>query len=304
LAAVDEGFRLKGRGLTEMPPKPGVHPRPDCFIHAMPAHVRELDVAGLKWVSGYPPNVAKGLPYITGLLVLNDAETGIPIAVMDCAWITAMRTGASVGVAAKYLARRDTRVAGVIGCGVQARTSLMALVEALPALRAVQCHDLYPAATERFITDMSARFGQLEFRACPTPAAMIDGADVVVSAIPIVTQPQPPLVAGQLRAGGLAVSLDYDSAWTSAAMRECDKFCSDDVAQLLGTKAHGVYFAGIPDTIYADLGELAAGAKPGRENDRERVFAMNMGIAVDDLVTARLVYQRARANGVGAQLPL
>jgi ornithine cyclodeaminase/alanine dehydrogenase-like protein (mu-crystallin family) len=304
LAAVDEGFRLKGRGLTEMPPKPGIHPRPDCFIHAMPAYVRELEVAGLKWVSGYPANVPQGLPYISGLLVLNDPATGIPIAVMDCAWITAMRTGASTGIAAKYLARRDSQVAGFIGCGVQARTSLLALVETLPALRTIQCYDLFPQATARFIGEMRARFGSLEFHNCPTPAAMIQGADVVVSAIPIVTKPAPPLDAGQLAVGGLAVSLDYDSAWTSAAMRACDKFCADDIPQLLGTKEHGVYFSGIPQTIHADLGDLAAGRKPGRQNDRERIFAMNMGIAVDDMVTARVLYQRALATGRGVRLPL
>ena len=109
LDAVDGGFAAKGRGQTEMPPKPGIHTRPDCFIHAMPAYVQEPEVAGLKWVSGYPPNPAKGLPYITGLLVLNDPETGVPLAVMDCAWITAMRTGASAGISAKYLARRGQR---------------------------------------------------------------------------------------------------------------------------------------------------------------------------------------------------
>ena len=98
----------------------------------MPASVREPEVAGLKWVSGYPSNPAKGLPYITGLLVLNDPETGVPLAVMDCAWITAMRTGASAGISAKYLARTDSEVAAVVGCGVQARPSLAALVETLP----------------------------------------------------------------------------------------------------------------------------------------------------------------------------
>ena len=149
LRAVDDGFAAKGRGLTEMPPKPGIHTRPDCFIHAMPAYVREPEVAGLKWVSGYPPNPAKGLPYITGLLVLNDPETGVPLAVMDCAWITAMRTGASAGISAKYLARTDSEVAAVVGCGVQARPSLAALVETLPALAAVRCYDVLPEAAPR-----------------------------------------------------------------------------------------------------------------------------------------------------------
>ena len=103
--ALDEMFKEKGRGKVEMPPKPGIHTQPDAFIHAMPAYIPSLQAAGVKWVSGYPANQAKGLPYITGLLILNDPETGVPLAVMDCTWITAKRTGAATAIAAKYLAR-------------------------------------------------------------------------------------------------------------------------------------------------------------------------------------------------------
>jgi len=304
LRAVDGGFAAKGRGLTEMPPKPGIHTRPDCFIHAMPAYVQEPEVAGLKWVSGYPPNPAKGLPYITGLLVLNDPETGVPLAVMDCAWITAMRTGASAGVSAKYLARADSEVAAIVGCGVQARPSLAALVETLPALAAVRCYDLVPAATDAFIAEMSAAFPALRFTVCDGAAAAVRDADVAVTAIPIVTEPAPELDVDDLREGALAVSLDYDSAWTSAAMRGCDKFCADDVPQLLATRDHGAYFGGIPGDIHADLGELAAGLKPGREHAAERIFSMNMGIAVDDMVTAKALYDLALRRGSGTRLPL
>jgi ornithine cyclodeaminase/alanine dehydrogenase-like protein (mu-crystallin family) len=304
LRAVDDGFAAKGRGLTEMPPKPGIHARPDCFIHAMPAYVREPEVAGLKWVGGYPPNPAKGLPYITGLLVLNDPETGVPLAVMDCAWITAMRTGASAGISAKYLARPDGKVAAIVGCGVQARPSLAALVETLPALADVRCYDLLPEAVASFIAEMGAAFPALRFTACLGAAEAVQEADVAVTAIPIVTEPAPELDAGDLREGALAVSLDYDSAWTSAAMRGCDKFCADDVPQLLATRDHGVYFGGIPEEIHADLGELAAGLKPGRENAGERIFSMNMGIAVDDMVTAKALYELAKERGAGTRLPL
>ena len=304
LEALDRGFAAKGRGHTEMPPKPGIHTRPDCFIHAMPAYVEELEVAGLKWVSGYPPNSAKGLPYISGLLVLNDCETGIPLAVMDCAWITAMRTGASAGIAARYLARAGSDTAAMIGCGVQARTSLRALVEELPALAEVRCYDLFPEATQRFVADMAALLPGLRFTTCASATEAVRPADVVVTAIPIVVDPRPDLEAGMLKAGGLAVALDYDSAWSGAAMRECERFCADDSAQLLATKAHGVYFAGIPAAISADLGELAAGLKPGRESASERIFSMNMGIAVDDMVTAQVLYERALERGAGVRLPL
>jgi ornithine cyclodeaminase/alanine dehydrogenase len=304
LEAVDNGFRLKGLKKTEMPPKPGVHPRDNCFIHAMPAYVKEVEAAGMKWVSGYPSNPAKKLPYISGLIILNDTDTGLPIAVMDCAWVTAMRTGASAGISAKYLARKDSRVAGFLGCGVQARTSLMALVETLPALAEIRCNDLFPEATRRFMDEMGKAFPKLEFIECRKPSDIMADADVVVTAIPIVTKPEPTLDAGMLKTGGLAVSLDYDSAWTSAAMKECAKFCSDDIGQLLSTKEHGVYFGGIPKKIHADLGELAAGKKKGRTNDREKIFSMNMGIAIDDMVTAKVLYARAVEKRAGVRLPL
>jgi ornithine cyclodeaminase/alanine dehydrogenase-like protein (mu-crystallin family) len=263
-----------------------------------------VEAAGVKWVSGYPSNIAKKLPYISGLLILNDPATGIPIAVMDCAWVTAMRTGASVGISAKYLARKGSNVAGILGCGVQARTSVMALVETLPELREIRCYDLFPASTQRFIADLSAMFPKLKFVTCQTPAEMMKNVDVAVTAIPIVVKPEPPLDKGLLKDGGLIVSLDYDSAWTSAAMNECAKFCSDDIGQLLSTKEHGTYFGGIPKTIYADLGELACGKKRGRQNDQEKIFSMNMGIAVDDMVTAKVLYQRAMEKKAGVRLPL
>ena len=304
IEVVDEGFRLKELGRTEMPPKLGVHTRPHAFIHAMPAYVKEMEVAGLKWVSGYPSNTEKGLPYITGLLILNAPETGIPISVMDCSWITAMRTGASAGISAKYLARKESRVVGILGCGVQARTSLWALVEIFPGLSKVQCYDLFPEASNRFIVEMGHMFPALQLECSKNPDEMMEGADVVVTAIPIVTEPKPPLRAGMLKKGGLAISLDYDSAWTGPAMKECEKFVSDDVNQLLSTKEEGIHFGNIPENIYADLGDLAVGFKPGRENSMERIFSMNMGIAVDDMVTAKLVYERAREKGAGARLPL
>ena len=98
--AVENMFREKGEGRVEMPPKPGIHTQPDAFIHAMPAYIPSLGAAGVKWISGYPGNQAKGLPYITGLLILNDPETGVPTAIMDATWLTAQRTGAATAVAA------------------------------------------------------------------------------------------------------------------------------------------------------------------------------------------------------------
>jgi len=93
----------------------------------MPAFIPAMNAAGVKWVSGYPGNQQKGLPYINGLLILNDPETGLPLSVMDCAWITAMRTAAASAVSAKYLARPESSTIGILACGVQGHTNLEAI---------------------------------------------------------------------------------------------------------------------------------------------------------------------------------
>ena len=141
---LEEAFREKGQGRVEMPPKPGIHPgHGDNFIHAMPAYIPAMNSAGIKWVAGFPENYRRGLPYITGLLILNDVETGLPLAVMDCVWITAMRTAAATALSAKYLARPESAVAGILGCGVQGRTNVEALNVLFP-LEKVMAYDVDP----------------------------------------------------------------------------------------------------------------------------------------------------------------
>src|ERR1035437_6580108 len=152
--ALEDMFREKGAGRVEMPPKPGIHTRPDAFIHAMPAHIPSLGAAGLKWISGYPGNQAKGLPYITGLLILNDPETGIPLAIMDATWIPAQRTGAATALAAKYLARPASATVGIVACGVQGRSNLEALA-CVFTLGKVKAYDLHPEIAERYAREMS-----------------------------------------------------------------------------------------------------------------------------------------------------
>ncbi|MBT4613114.1 MAG: ornithine cyclodeaminase family protein, partial [Gemmatimonadetes bacterium] len=153
--AVENMFREKGEGRVEMPPKPGIHTQPDAFIHAMPAYIPSLGAAGVKWISGYPGNQAKGLPYITGLLILNDPETGVPTAIMDATWLTAQRTGAATAVAARHLARPNSSTAGIIACGVQGRSNLEALA-CVFSLEKVWAYDRNREVAETFATDMSA----------------------------------------------------------------------------------------------------------------------------------------------------
>ena len=301
IEALEGAFREKGEGRTEMPPKPGIHPGGgDNFIHAMPAFIPGLNAAGIKWVSGFTENYKRGLPYITGLLILNDPETGLPLSVMDCVWITAMRTGAATALSARYLARPESSVVGVLGCGVQGRTNLEALNVLFPLNRVV-AYDIDEEALLRYAEDIKSRF-DLEVVPVKTPREAVTGCDMVVTAGPILKKPHQTIEAGWFQEGAFASLVDFDSYWHPDAMAEASKFCTDDIEQLRYYREAG-YFQGIP-SLHADLGELVTGKKPGRERPEERTMTANLGLALDDMAVAPLLYKKAKEKGIGTWLPL
>ena len=297
---LEAAFKEKGQGRVEMPPKPGIHTRPDAFIHAMPAFIPALKSAGIKWVSGYPENQQRGLPYITGLLILNDAETGLPYAVMDCTWITAYRTGAATALSAKYLARKNSQVIGILACGVQGRTNLLALAALFP-LKRVVAYDVVPQVQRKYVEDMSAALG-IEVVGVDEPRQAVVESDLVVTSGPILKHPTPTIEWDWLKPGAFASAVDFDSYWKPGALAQFDKLATDDHAQFKYYRTVG-YFQTTPDP-YADLGELVVGLKPGREKDSERTMAMNLGLAMDDMAVAPEIYRRAKERGIGAWLPL
>ncbi|MGQ9832675.1 MAG: ornithine cyclodeaminase family protein [Candidatus Villigracilaceae bacterium] len=297
---LEKAFVEKGRGSVEMPPKPGIHTMPDAFIHAMPAYIPAMRSAGIKWVGGYPENHKRGLPYITGLLILNDVETGIPYAVMDCTWITAKRTGAASALSAKYLARPQSEVVGILACGVQGRTNLEALACLFPIKR-VYAYDILPEAQEKYIAEMQAKF-DFEIIGVKEPKQAVVESDLVVTSGPIRKHPTPTIEKDWLRPGVFGSAVDFDSYWTGAALSTMDRIATDDHAQFQYYRSVG-YFQQTPDP-YADLGELAAGLKPGRQSDDERTLAINLGLAMDDMAVAPEIYRQAKAKGLGTWLPL
>jgi ornithine cyclodeaminase/alanine dehydrogenase-like protein (mu-crystallin family) len=298
--ALEAMFKEKGAGRTEMPPKPGIHTRPDAFIHAMPAYVPSLQSAGMKWVSGYPDNQKRGLPYITGLLLLNDPETGIPIAIMDCTWITAKRTGAATAVAAKYLARPESTTVGIVACGVQGRSNLEAL-SCLFKIKKVKAYDLYPEIAGRYATEMGQALN-LDIEPVKRLAEAVKGLGLVVTSGPILKHPKPLIEPGWLADGAFASPVDFDSYWKGEALRQINKLATDDLLQMRYYRQEG-YFKETPEP-YADLGEIVAGLKPGRESPEERTMSMNLGLALDDMATAIKIYNLAKTKGIGVELPL
>ncbi len=297
---LEQAFKQKGQGKVEMPPKPGIHTMPDAFIHAMPAYIPSLKSAGIKWVSGYPANQSRGLPYISGLLILNDPETGIPYSVMDCTWITAYRTGAATALAAKYLARPESQTVAIIACGVQGRTNLEALACLFP-IKKVLAFDVLPDQLTRFVSEMGKKLG-VEVVGVIDPKAAASQADIVVTSGPILKRPLPTIDKDWLRPGTFASAVDFDSYFTAAAMAQMDRISTDDHAQFQYYKSVG-YFQQTPDP-YADLGEIVTHQKPGREDPNHRILAINLGLALDDMAVAPTIYKIAKLKGLGTTLPL
>jgi ornithine cyclodeaminase/alanine dehydrogenase-like protein (mu-crystallin family) len=293
-------FGEKGHGKVEMPPKPGIHTMPDAFIHAMPAFIPAMQSAGIKWVSGYPANQQRRLPYISGLLILNDIDTGIPYAVMDCTWITAYRTGAATALAARYLARPESSTVGILACGVQGRTNLEALKVLFP-IELAYAYDINPQAQRRYVDEMSARL-KIEIIGVTNPYQAVFESDLVVTSGPILKHPNPPIQKDWLQPGAFGSAVDFDSYWSPAALSQVDRVATDDHDQFHYYKSIG-YFQSTPDP-YADLGEIITGKKPGRESPYERTLAINLGLAMDDMAVAPEIYKRARIMGIGTWLDL
>ena len=298
--AVQEALRQKYLGRIEMPPKPGIHTAPDAFIHAMPAFIPELGAAGIKWVGGYPENYKKGLPYITGLLVLNDVETGVPLSIMDCTWITAVRTGAATAVAAKYLASDDSKSLAIIGCGVEGRSNLLALNAFFPSIRDVRAYDISAENAERYSREMESKGIRVKIASSPREA--IEGADIIVTAGPILKDPKPTIEASWLSEGCFVCTLDFNSYVTAGAFRSADRLFTDDLEQFRYYKGIG-YFKETPMPL-GDLGDLMAGRIPGRERRNQIIMCVNLGLAIEDMATAIKIYTKAVEKGIGKRLQL
>jgi alanine dehydrogenase len=287
LDLVEDTYRSVGAGRVELPPKPGIHPRKDSFIHAMPAYLRDEDVASLKWVAGYPGNKDAGLPYISGLIVLNDAGTGLPLAVMDGAEITAARTAAASGVCIRRWAPHGWSEAAILGCGEQGRHHARVLGTLNPAAR-IHAFDPHPE-----------RIAQLEGQVepAPTPEDAVSGSEVVVTAGPIVEEPESPLEPDWLAERWLGLPIDFDFYFSAEAVSAADLFLVDDVDQFEYYRTLG-HFQGWPRP------DGSVGEALGRPGSPDRVLCCNLGVGALDAAFAARVLATARERGVGTELPL
>jgi ornithine cyclodeaminase/alanine dehydrogenase len=219
---------------------------------------------------------------------------------MDATWITAKRTGAATAIAAKYLARKESSSVGILACGVQGRNNLEALA-CLFRINKVKAFDIFPEIAKRYAKEMKD-IVKTEIEVVNNPKDAVAGLDMVVTSGPILKHPEPVIEAGWLAEGSFASPVDFDSYWKGEALKQADKIATDDKAQMEYYRTVG-YFKETPRP-YADLGEIVAGKKPGREKAEERTISINLGIALDDMATAILIYKKAVELGIGKNLPL
>lgn len=297
----EETLRQHGSGGTQMPPKIDLAPGNDAFLHAMPALVTATGACGIKWVAGYPQNKAKSLPYIHGTIVINDMETGRPLGILDAAHITAVRTAACTAVTAKYLADPNSEVMTIIGCGVQGRANIEALLTVFPGTERMLAYDVDTDQQARFADEVMTTF-DLASIIPPEPREACEGAHVIVSSVPIVKHPEPFIEPDWLQTGTLCVPLDFDAAFTPGSFERADLFVTDDLAQFARYRAKG-HFAGCPEPS-AELGAIVAGKGPARPDGTPIVMAANLGLGVLDVALGALLLKRAAQQKAGTELPL
>jgi len=272
---------------VQNPPKPAVRPREDAFINAMPAYLGGSDRVGIKWVAGYEQNRAKGLPYIYGVFVLTDAETGRPLALIDGGWITEMRTAGVSGVVMRHVPDQPERLA-IVGAGVQGRRHLELLLEQRPGIERVRVFDAVPEASRALL----ALAGDRERVVASDAREALEAADLVVTVVTVPLEPR--LDAANTHADAVLLPVDYDDALGAEAANAATLYVVDEPGQYASVADRHWHGFREPD---GELAQVVTGELEVPTSGR-RVF-LDMGIAMDDVALGALCYERALERGIG-----
>jgi alanine dehydrogenase len=288
------------RVTTQVPAHAGI-------VLGMPAFLAKTDALGTKIVTVYKNNPAKNLPTIMAVVVINDPETGKVDAIMDGGYLTAVRTAAASAVGTKYLARKDARTLGILGSGVQGASHLWAMKEVMPALERIVAYSPTRARLEAFAADMLQRHGTTVEMAT-NEEEVCRASDVLV----LATTAQQPIVRREwLRPGAHVNAVGSHSP----PARELDSDTVADARVVVDSRDANLTECGdllIPmkegridkEHFCDEIGEVAAGTKPGRASNAQITIYKSVGIAVEDVATAALVYKRALERGVGTRVEL
>ena len=304
--AVERAFRLHAAGATIAPGVLGAHVERGGFHVKTAGLLDGRAIFAAKVNANFPGNPGRhGLPTIQGVIALFDAERGTPLAVMDSAGITSLRTAAASAVAAKHLARPDASVATICGCGEQGRSQLRALREVRP-LRRILAYDADAGTAERYAAEMSRELG-IEVTAVRELSAATRGSHVVVTC---TTARRWILGRGDVAPGAFVAAVGADnpekqeiepalmasSAVVVDVLEQCER---------IGDLHHAIAAGAMTrDDVAAELADVVCGRKPGRRGEDEVVVFDSTGTALEDVAVAWLAYERALAGGVGIPLDL
>ena len=279
-------------------------------INALTAYVGgDVDVCGVKWVASFPQNKYRyDLPRASAIIILNDSTSGIPLAVIDGTYISAMRTGAVAGVGAKYLSKTNARSLCLIGCGVQARTQLLAVTTAIKTIREVKCFDIDEGSMNYFVEQVAQIDELSETRVIANSSVReaVTGSDIVITA----TIADEPIVNNDmLDKGSLVIHIGSYQEEDEDVIYNSDKVIVDDWNSVLHRRTPilaRMYMEKkiSEEDIYGDLGEIVAGKKSGRENDSEQIFFLPIGMGSEDVIAAYRVYEIAIQEQLGRRLSL
>lgn len=290
IQAVEKVLGDYAKGIARMPHKIYLDTESGDF-RAMPAYLP--GAAGMKWVCAYPGNPAKGLPTVMATIIYSDPDNGYPLAVMDATDITAYRTGATAAIASRYLARPDSSTLGIIGTGQQAYTQLMAHAELFP-LKTIKVFDMSPSALERFIESFPGR----RIQTCSLEE--VAAADIVCT---LTTMREPLLRRRWIRPGTHINAVGADapgkqelepSLLNEAVVVVDDLKQASAAGEINVPLTKGLFKT---EQIYATLGELVIGRKPGRKDRNAITVFDSTGLAIEDIATAKLIYKKAMDLG-------
>jgi alanine dehydrogenase len=303
MSVVESAFRQHGLGKVQMPPKSYLYYTTyGGDLRTMPAYLEEEDITGVKIVNVHPGNPTRGLPTVMALIVLISPETGAPVAILDGTFLTNIRTGAAGGIAAKYLARKDSKVIGLVGAGNQARTQLEALLEVFePEL--VKITSRSSESCIKFIEDMKS-ISLCEIR-YEDSIQKVCACDILVTTTPT----RKPIVKAEWIPEGTHINaIGADAVGKEELDPELlirSKIIVDDMVQALHSGEVNVplskhYIS--ENDIHAELGEVIACLKPGRTSDEEITIFDSTGLAIQDVATAHMVYEKAVKKGLGRKV--
>jgi len=305
MEAVETAFKEKALGRVQMPAKPYLfYKKYNGDLRTMPSYLEKLDISAVKIVNSHPDNpIQCNLPAVMATIVLIDPKNGAPLAIMGGTRITAMRTGAAGGIAAKHLARKESKVVGLVGAGTQAKTQLMALLSLYDKLEEVRIWSRTKKTRDKFTAEMEPRCGDApKIIPVENVREVVEGAAIVVTTTPS----RKPLVLSEWVSPGMHFNCIGADA---PGKEELDplilkkaKIVVDDWEQAShGGEINVPLAQGIitKENIWAEICEVVGGLKPGRVFSDEITVFVSTGLAIQDAATANLAYKKALEKNLG-----